>query len=152
MNHLHWYLWMRFTYGYIQIRLYQDFWYIYNLRIVKPISKIPRRSIFDGKKICLFETTIVYLENAWALFAMITEGEVAIMLETTQRAFHNQSQSKQRSTLVQLKKKKTVITWYIAKNLIVYLGGKPLYILIQMAELSLLIEQMQFQMESKHNP
>ena len=32
---------------------------------------------------------------------MITEGEVAILLETTRRAFRNQSQSKQRSTLVQ---------------------------------------------------
>ena len=31
---------------------------------------------------------------------MITEGEAAILLETTQRAFRNQSQSKQRSTLV----------------------------------------------------
>ena len=30
---------------------------------------------------------------------MITEGEAAILLETTQRAFRNQSQSKQRSTL-----------------------------------------------------
>ena len=32
---------------------------------------------------------------------MITEGEAAILLETTQRAFCNQSQSKQRSTLVE---------------------------------------------------
>ena len=31
---------------------------------------------------------------------MITEGEAAILLEMTQRAFHNQSQSKQRSTLI----------------------------------------------------
>ena len=31
---------------------------------------------------------------------MITEGEAAILLETTRRAFRNQSQSKQRSTLV----------------------------------------------------
>ena len=30
---------------------------------------------------------------------MITEGEAAILLETTLRAFGNQSQSKQRSTL-----------------------------------------------------
>ena len=30
---------------------------------------------------------------------MITEGEAAILLETTRRAFGNQSQSKQRSTL-----------------------------------------------------
>jgi len=31
---------------------------------------------------------------------MITVGEAAIPLETTRRAFRNQSQSKQRSTLV----------------------------------------------------
>ena len=31
---------------------------------------------------------------------MITEGEAAILLETTRRTFRNQSQSKQRSTLV----------------------------------------------------
>ena len=31
---------------------------------------------------------------------MITEGEAAILLETTRRAFRNQSQSKQRSALV----------------------------------------------------
>ena len=30
---------------------------------------------------------------------MITEGEAAILLETTRRALGNQSQSKQRSTL-----------------------------------------------------
>ena len=30
---------------------------------------------------------------------MITEGEAAILLETTRPAFRNQSQSKQRSTL-----------------------------------------------------
>ena len=33
---------------------------------------------------------------------MITEGEAAILLETTQRAFRNQSQSKQRSTLTKM--------------------------------------------------
>ena len=33
---------------------------------------------------------------------MITVGEAAILLETTQRAFRNQSQSKQRSTLVKI--------------------------------------------------
>ena len=43
---------------------------------------------------------IVYLENAWTSNQMITEGEAAILLETTRRAFRNQSQSKQRSTLV----------------------------------------------------
>ena len=47
----------------------------------------------------LCDFTIVYLENAWAIFSMITEGEAAILLETTQRAFRNQSQSKQRSTI-----------------------------------------------------
>ena len=34
---------------------------------------------------------------------MITEGEAAILLETTRRALGNQSQSKQRSTLVYIK-------------------------------------------------
>ena len=54
----------------------------------------------------LFATfwTIVYLENAWTSNQMITEGEAAILLETTRRAFRNQSQSKQRSTLVTLQK------------------------------------------------
>ena len=42
---------------------------------------------------------IVYLENAWSSKQMITEGASAIPLETTRRAFRNQSQSKQRSTL-----------------------------------------------------
>ena len=45
---------------------------------------------------------IVYLENAWTSNQMITEGEAAILLETTRRAFRNQSQSKQRSTLANL--------------------------------------------------
>ena len=44
-------------------------------------------------------TTTVYLENAWNSKQMITEGEAAIPLETTRRAFRNQSQSKQRSAL-----------------------------------------------------
>ena len=35
---------------------------------------------------------------------MITEGEAAILLETTRRAFGNQSQSKQRSTLIKISK------------------------------------------------
>ena len=39
---------------------------------------------------------IVYLENAWNSKQMITEGEFAILQETTRRAFGNQSQSKQR--------------------------------------------------------
>ena len=48
---------------------------------------------------------------------MITEGEAAILLETTQRAFRNQSQSKQRSTLVSFERliieqvQKFVIGW-----------------------------------------
>ena len=46
------------------------------------------------------QIAIVYLENAWTSNQMITEGEAAILLETTRRAFRNQSQSKQRSTLV----------------------------------------------------
>ena len=45
---------------------------------------------------------IVYLENAWSSKQMITEGEAAIPLETTRRAFSNQSQSKQRSILVNI--------------------------------------------------
>ena len=47
-----------------------------------------------------FLWTIVYVENAWTSKQMITEGEAAILLETTRRAFRNQSQSKQRSTLI----------------------------------------------------
>ena len=34
---------------------------------------------------------------------MITEGEAASLMETTQRAYRNQSQSKQRSTLIAVK-------------------------------------------------
>ena len=40
--------------------------------------------------------TIGYLENAWNSKQMITEGECAILQETTRRAFGSQSQSKQR--------------------------------------------------------
>ena len=40
------------------------------------------------RKIMTSNLSIVYLENAWALL-MITEGEAAILLETTQRAFRN---------------------------------------------------------------
>ena len=43
---------------------------------------------------------IVYLENAWKSKQMITEGEAAIPLETTRRAFGNQEKSKQRSAIV----------------------------------------------------
>ena len=48
--------------------------------------------------------TIIYLENAWTSNQMITEGEAAILLEMTRRAFRNQSQSKERSTLADVLK------------------------------------------------
>ena len=48
----------------------------------------------------LCQYIIVYHENAWNSKQMITEGEPATLLETTRHAFGNQSQSKQRSTLV----------------------------------------------------
>ena len=40
------------------------------------------------------------LENGWNSKQMITEGEAAIPLETTRRAFGNQEKSKQRSAIV----------------------------------------------------
>ena len=54
------------------------------------------------KSEAIYVLFIVYLENAWTSKQMITEGEAAsaIPLETTRRAFRNQSQSKQRSALV----------------------------------------------------
>ena len=58
------------------------------------MSRLAILAILQRKK------TIVYLENAWNSKQMITEGEAAILLEMTRRAFGNQSQSKQRSTLV----------------------------------------------------
>ena len=39
------------------------------------------------------------LENGWNSKQMITEGEAAIPLETTRRAFGNQEKSKQRSAI-----------------------------------------------------
>ena len=42
--------------------------------------------------------TKVLLENGWNSKQMITEGEAAIPLETTQHAFRNQEKTKQRST------------------------------------------------------
>ena len=72
------------------------------------LSKLDIRSkveicMYYANKICISTKfkicTIVYLENAWALFSMITEGEAAILLETTRHALGNQWQSKQRSTL-----------------------------------------------------
>ena len=42
----------------------------------------------------------VHLENGWNSKRMITKGEAAIPLETTQRAFLNQEKSKQRSAIV----------------------------------------------------
>ena len=55
-----------------------------------------------------FRLTIVYLENAWTSNQMITECEAAILMETTRRAFRNQSQSKQRSTLIDQRKTKFI--------------------------------------------
>ena len=43
--------------------------------------------------------TKVHLENGWNSKRMITEGEAAIPLETTRRAFGNQEKSKQRSAI-----------------------------------------------------
>ena len=51
------------------------------------------------KSEAIYVLFIVYLENAWTSKQMVTEGEAAIPLETTRRAFRNQSQSKQRSAL-----------------------------------------------------
>ena len=42
----------------------------------------------------------VRLENGWNSKQMISEGEAAIPLETTRRAFGNQEKSKQRSAIV----------------------------------------------------
>ena len=48
-------------------------------------------------------TTIkVHLKNVWTSKQMITEGDAAILLETTRRAFRNQEQSKQRSAIVSM--------------------------------------------------
>ena len=47
----------------------------------------------EDRGFVLLYRIIVYLEKAWSSKQMITEGEPAILLETTQ------SQSKQRSTL-----------------------------------------------------
>ena len=44
----------------------------------------------------------VHLENVWTSKQMITEGDAAIPLETTRRAFRNQEQSKQRSAIDKL--------------------------------------------------
>ena len=43
---------------------------------------------------------IVHLEDVWNSNQMITEGDAAITLETTRRAFRNQEQSKQRLGIV----------------------------------------------------
>ena len=43
---------------------------------------------------------MIYLENTWNCKQMITEGEAAIPLETTRRAFLNQEKLKQRSAIV----------------------------------------------------
>ena len=51
-----------------------------------------------------FQTTMkpskVLLENGWNSKRMITEGDAAIPLETTRRAFGNQEKSKQRSVII----------------------------------------------------
>ena len=54
----------------------------------------------EDRGFVLLYRIIVYLEKAWSSKQMITEGEPAILLETTQRAFRNLSQSKQRSSLI----------------------------------------------------
>ena len=43
----------------------------------------------------------VLLENGWNSRRLITEGDAAISLETTRRAFSNQEKSKQRLAIVQ---------------------------------------------------
>ena len=48
----------------------------------------------------IFFRSKVHLENVWTSKQMITEGDAAISLETTRRAFRNQQQSKQRSTII----------------------------------------------------
>ena len=45
------------------------------------------------------DITKVCLEKGWNSKQMITEGEAAILLETTRRAFRNQEKSKQRSAI-----------------------------------------------------
>ena len=44
-------------------------------------------------------STKVLLQNGWNSKQIITEGEVAIPLETTLHAFRNQEKTKQRSTI-----------------------------------------------------
>ena len=44
-------------------------------------------------------TTKVRLGNGWNSKQMITEGDTAILLETTLHAFRNQEKTKQRSTI-----------------------------------------------------
>ena len=51
-----------------------------------------------GKNHACFYTK-VHLENVWTFEQMITEGDAAIPLEATRRAFRNQEQSKQRSAI-----------------------------------------------------
>ena len=41
----------------------------------------------------------VRVENGWNSNQMITEGEAAVPLETTLRAFRNQEKTKQRPTI-----------------------------------------------------
>ena len=56
---------------------------------------------YDIFEILSLKNIKVRLENGWNSKRMITEGEAAIPLETTRRAFGNQEKSKQRSAIVQ---------------------------------------------------
>ena len=47
----------------------------------------------------------VLLENGWNSKQMITEGEAAIPLETTQHTFHIKEKTKQRSTIIKATRK-----------------------------------------------
>ena len=59
----------------------------------------------DFEKISLMFLFKVCLEKGWNSKQMITEGEAAILMETTRRAFRDQENSKQRSVIVAKKKK-----------------------------------------------
>ena len=50
----------------------------------------------------------VLLENGWNSKRMITEGDAAIPLETTRRAFRNQEKSKQSSAIGEMKLSKNI--------------------------------------------
>ena len=73
--------------------------------IMVEFTKIEKRL----KKKCLFLIFMyevnfkVYLLNGWNSKQMITEGKVAVPLETTLHAFRNHEKTKQRSTIVKTK-------------------------------------------------